>query len=143
MCGPKRSERQREKDLQTAAALYLRGVRQVEIAEQLGVSQSQVSHDLAEIRKRWRESSVLDFNEKRSEDLERLAAIEREAWRVWEKTEDPRFLQRVTECIDRRVKILGLAAPEITETTFRVNRPLLELTDEELLLMRGGGDGAG
>lgn len=132
MAAPKRSEMQREQDLQTAAALYLKGVRQAEIAELLGVTQQQVSYDLQEVRKRWRESSVMDFNERQLEDLERLAAIEREAWRLWEKTEDPRFLKQVESCILDRVKILGLAAPEVTETVLQLKRPLLELTDAEL-----------
>lgn len=149
MSGPKRSTMQREKDLQTAAALYLQGKTQTEIAAALGVCQQQVSYDLEIVRQRWLESSVLDFNTKKAEELARIDNLERVAWESWERSQtiygkdgkplkrkspgDPRFLKQVEACIEKRVKILGLNAPEVTETNLHVGRPLLELSDDELL----------
>jgi len=112
---------------------------QKEIAEQLGVSQSTISTD---IRKILEEYSMKRLNKMQlylNVELAKLDAVEKAAWLAWERsigktvkivtrtnstgfTEevrqeeelvgDPRFLTQVQTAIDRRIKLLGLDAPQ-------------------------------
>lgn len=65
------------------AEMYCRGVRQVDIARELGVTQGQVSKDLAAVRKAWMASSIRAFDQHRAEQLARIDEIERQAWAGW------------------------------------------------------------
>lgn len=121
------------------AALYVRGVSFREICAIMGRSISTIDRDLKAIRARWRESQVADFTEHVNKELARIDAVEFEAWNGWmeskgerrteesaiidgkqrtrlqrvtEPTGDPRFLAVVSRCIDQRVKLLGLEAPQ-------------------------------
>lgn len=135
MASNKRTPTQRENDLERIAALYLRGKRQVDIAAELGLSQPQVSYDLKEIHKRWRESSLVNMNEVKQRELARIDALETEYWQAWErsvgevirtttsrsdkdgnkasitkeeKAGNPAYLAGVQWCIEQRCKIFGL-----------------------------------
>ena len=133
---PKRNETQREYDLERTAAAYLRGKRQVDIAEELGVSQQQVSYDIKVLHRRWRESALIDLNEAKQRELARIDTLELEYWQAWEASRgerqrsavsktgetsraqivkydspgDPRFLAGVQWCVEQRCKILGILA---------------------------------
>ena len=121
---------------QQVAELYLQGLAQSTIAEQLAVAQATVSADLEHIRKLWQESAIRDFAEVRSREMQKLDLIEREAWAAWQRSQkpaqsavvtgsapgpgqqsrktmknqygDPRFLQQVNQCISQRRGLLGL-----------------------------------
>ena len=134
--GPKRTKFQREAHLVEIKESYLRGDTQMEIAARLGLSQAQISIDLATIQRRWRESSIVDLNEAKRRELERIDVLEREYWQAWEASKgeqqrstasktgdvaraqvvkyesagDPRFLAGVQWCVEQRCKILGLLA---------------------------------
>ena len=134
--GPKRTKFQREAHLVEIKDAYLRGDTQMSIAERLGLSQAQISIDLATIQRRWRESSLVDVNEAKQRELERIDVLEREYWQAWEASKgeqsrstasktgdvsraqvvkyesagDPRFLAGVQWCVEQRCKILGLLA---------------------------------
>lgn len=123
-----------EKRRRQVVELYLQGTAQGAIAEQLGISQSTVSDDLKAVRKLWRESSIRDFDELRSMELEKIDLIEREAWAAWKRSQkpaqsatvtgegaaerrrksmknqvgDPRFLILISQCIGQRRSLLGL-----------------------------------
>jgi acyl-CoA-binding protein len=133
---PKRTEFEREAQLVEIKDAYLRGDTQMGIAARLGLSQSQISRDLAKIQRRWRESSLVDINEAKQRELERIDVLEREYWQAWENSKgeqqrstasktgelsraqivkyesagDPRFLAGVQWCVEQRCKILGLLA---------------------------------
>lgn len=72
------------------AALYVRGQYQTEIARQLHVTQQQVSLDLKIIRAQWRASAIRDFDAAKELELQKLDALEREAWQAWERSKQPR-----------------------------------------------------
>lgn len=100
------------------------------------VTQSTVSRDLKTIQERWLASSVRSFDEARAQELAKLDELERVAWDAYELSKepivrrktakkvdgqtteatqevslgygDPRFLDKVSWCIDRRCKLLGL-----------------------------------
>jgi hypothetical protein len=72
----------------------LQGRTQRDIAEVVGVSQGQVNHDLKLIQQRWRESSIMDMNEAKQRELERLDLLEREYWAAWEQSKNERTKAR-------------------------------------------------
>lgn len=143
---PKRSKVQRENDLRFTASLYLRGKSQQDIANELSnsrpytISQQQISVDLKAIYARWRQSSLVDFDEKKNKEIAKVDELERTYWQAWEdsRTEkqitstkrttgetvkdeasirkersvgNPAFLAGVQWCISKRCEILGLNAP--------------------------------
>ncbi len=68
------------------ADCYLRGMTQAEISIHVGCTQVTVSRDLTEIRNRWLNSTLMDFNEARHQQLARLDQLEREYWVAWERS---------------------------------------------------------
>jgi hypothetical protein len=94
MAARKRTPFQREEDLVQITRLYLQGRTQRDIAEVVGVSQGQVNHDLKLIQTRWRESSIMDMNEAKQRELERLDILEREYWAAWEQSKNERTRAR-------------------------------------------------
>jgi hypothetical protein len=127
-----------EQRRQQIAALYLQGHYQSAIAQQVGVTQQQVSYDLKALQKTWLASALRDFDQARAQELAKIDAAERAYWAGWERscqqrdvtltkkvsgkeprTEaslrretpvgDPRFLDGVLKCITQRCDILGLS----------------------------------
>ncbi len=118
---------------------YLKGKKQSEIAEMLGVTQATVSLDLKAIRDMWLESSLRDFDELKAQELAKIDELEAAYWAAWERSlgdvqtktlrgnksdqvktikleeqnGDPRFLQGVERCIQKRCELLGLTAPAV------------------------------
>lgn len=82
----KRTKEQREADMNTLARLYVKGVSQMEIARQLGISQGQVSNDLKRLLAQWAETRHEDIDRYKQEQLMRVNLIEQEMWEAWEKS---------------------------------------------------------
>lgn len=135
-----------------AASLWLRGVPQSHIAQQLGVSAKTIARDLQATRREWVETRVTDWEQAREIELHKLDALEREAWEAWDRSQrpaetnkvsgsgtdltekrrgekishnrtgDPRYLDVVVRCIDRRCALLGIStlpgtsAPVLVQT---------------------------
>jgi DNA-binding transcriptional regulator LsrR (DeoR family) len=122
------------------AELYLHQKTQSEIAQIVGVNQGTVSTDLKAIQKQWRESAIVDLNEAKRRELERIDQVERAAWDSYERSlnpvivmiersesrnqakretqettqaGDPRFLSIIQKCIEQRIKLLGLQEPDV------------------------------
>jgi hypothetical protein len=136
MTGKRRSNAQLARDRKRVAELYLKGWLQVDIAQELNVNQSTISRDLAYLIEEWQAVALYDFNEARARELAKINLLEETYWAEWltskdpivkrktakkvdgqttEATQevslgtgDPRFLQGVQWCIDRRCKLLGL-----------------------------------
>jgi IS30 family transposase len=81
-----RTNEQRECDLVTIADLYVKGYSQAAIAKEIGVSRSQIQYDLAEIRRRWVESTIRDFDAAKEAELKKLDSLEEEAWEAWRRS---------------------------------------------------------
>jgi hypothetical protein len=118
------------------ADMYLSGMTQAAIGQEVGVRQCTISQDLKAIREQWRASAIRDFDLAREVELKKLDRMEREAWAAWERSKqpqqsattedvdhsrktrrtvenrdgDPRFLEMVHKCVTSRCTILGLNA---------------------------------
>lgn len=159
MASKKRTKFQIEADRERITSLYLRGVRQVDIAAELGVSQPQVSYDLKKIQEQWRKRTAIDLDEAKQRELARIDELEREYWNAWrrslgdfkkKRTEtrenskgsfststveisemggNPSYLAGIQWCISERFKVLGIYAAVKQEVKLDVG----SLSDEELL----------
>ena len=87
-----RSEDEILRDRARIADLYLRGRKQWEIGQELGLSQQMISHELGIIRKQWVESAVRNFDEAKGRELDRIDHLEREAWDGWERSKRHRLV---------------------------------------------------
>jgi len=122
------------------------------------LSRQQITYDIGVLRKEWLASGVRDFDAAKAEELVKIDNLEREYWDAWrnslgenitlteknalsgltettkqtkELNGDPRYLEGVRWCIERRCKILGLDAPEKKEVTIYDKDPA-EMTIDEL-----------
>lgn len=122
------------------ASLYLRQMSQQEIAEALGVSQQTISNDLAAIKRRWHQQADIKYESAKAQEIARIGLLERQGWKAWEaskskkettkservdsakpdakvqvqqesQTGDPRYLEIVRWCIEKRIAIFGLNMP--------------------------------
>lgn len=142
----RRSPAEKARDAQQIAALYLQGYSQTEIAARLNLGVATVCRDLKPYHERWQEEARRDIATRKAEQLAQLDQLLREYWEAWERskaprkvstvskaaggngdgsatvrseerTGDPRFLEGVRWCMERRAKLLGLDAPTRTEHT--------------------------
>lgn len=103
-----RAEERRAK----VSEIYFRlGMRQTEIAEQLGVSQPTVARDVKILISRWREASVGDIQALRGKELADLSEMERDCALQFQNTKDPRWVTERRLVKKRRAEMLGLDAP--------------------------------
>lgn len=106
------------------------------------VSRQTVATDLQAVRKWWKADAVNDIGQAIVEELAKIDRVEREAWEAWERSKatrekqrsgkstrddstssmaqiekedqygDPRFLEKVCWCIERRCKLMNLEPPK-------------------------------
>lgn len=86
MAAPKRTDFERENDYRRITDMYLQGKTQADIAAALGVSQPQISMDLATIQKRWRTSTAINLDEAKQKELAKIDTLERTYWDAWQRT---------------------------------------------------------
>lgn len=151
MAATKRTPDQVMRDQASIAEMYLKGFKMFEIADTRGLSMNQVKYDLREVRKRWRQSSVRDFDAHREEQLARLDLMEASLWREWERscgnpeakkskksdlppqTGDPRYMTVMLNIIERRSKLLGLDAPtKLAPTNPDGDEPYKQIAPDEI-----------
>jgi hypothetical protein len=116
----KNDKYQRLERRQRVATLYLQGRTQWDIARQLGCSQGTICNDLVRIKDQWLASSLRDFEAAKAQELAKLDRVEAAVWEALERSQqpltkkgdkrpgDPRFLAQVFQCIEARLKILGV-----------------------------------
>lgn len=94
-----RSNKQRDNALAArrlkVAQLYVQGIPQYQIAEQCAVHPGQVSRDLTAIRAEWLQSSLLNYDARKAQELARIDQLETEAWAAWERSKQPKEKRRV------------------------------------------------
>lgn len=73
----------REANLRELADMLVRQVRFVDIVAHFGFSEPTIAKDIREVHRRWRTQANIDIERRVSEELDRLASVEREAWTAW------------------------------------------------------------
>ncbi len=81
-----RTPEERARDRVRLLELRAKGWCQEEIAQELGVSQQQVSHDALQMRREWQARAAFDVESATGQELERLDMIEAEAWAAWRRS---------------------------------------------------------
>jgi DNA-binding CsgD family transcriptional regulator len=117
---------------------YLRGETQRQIAAKCGVSLGTVSTDIEALRAQWQSEHSVAVSQGLRKELARIDEIERTAWAEWERSRgtvrkrrksvkdgaegrettrhtdcyyrlgDPRYMERISWCVEMRAKLLGL-----------------------------------
>jgi len=129
---------QEERDRHNIGRMYLKGMIQADIAKELQVSQSTISREIKMLVEEWRVERAYDINEAKQRELAKVDALEIEYWEAWKRSQedavtrtegktsqgfvdttrtegqagDPRFLDGVLKCIQKRCDILGVDAPK-------------------------------
>lgn len=114
--GSKRTKKQLERDRAETARLYLMGLPQYKIAEQIGVTQQQICYDLKRIRENWLKSALVDFNEVKGRELDRIDLLEKEAWDAWRRSQ--LNAETVTQTV-RGARANEEGNPKVVEETFK------------------------
>jgi predicted transcriptional regulator len=101
-----------------AITMYLQRVKQARIAEVLGVSQATISDDIAQMREKINERAAAATVQLQAEEIATIDEVESAAWASFRASKkkgrhaeaggNPRFLDIVLDCSDRRRRVLGL-----------------------------------
>lgn len=130
---PARTEAEREQQLVVIADLRLQGWPQYKIAAHLGLHQSTISMDLAEVHRRWEAESIKKIDQYKSMELARIDKILVESWEAWENSKRPR--KEVT--VERRQRPPGEGqdgeAAEPVEETKRSLKHIDQIGDPRYL----------
>jgi hypothetical protein len=84
--GPIFTDQQRELVLARVAELYLKAIGPSAIAKEIGVSTQQAINYVKMLERRWRESSMRDFDAARALELAKLDNLEMTYWDAWERS---------------------------------------------------------
>lgn len=132
----KRTKIQRVKDLETTANLYLQGVSQYEIAQQLGVSQPQVSLDLKKLRDIWVSRALDHLAQKRAEEVAKCDRFELQLTKFWEVSvekgePDLDISREIREWCKKRHELMRLLSPESMRPTAMVIERRVVIVERE------------
>ena len=165
-----RKPSQIERDRRVIARMYLKGRVQAEIAAELKINQSTVSRELKLLVEEWKVERVYDISEWKQRELAKIDSLELEYWLAWERSQkdalvrskkaiqeagntkqeafertevmvgDPRFLNGVQWCIDKRCAIIGVEAPKriAADPQTNINIDWDELTPDQIVRIRNG-----
>lgn len=97
MAAPKRTEFEAERDRDLIAKLYLRGVTQQVITDQLNkdfyserpITRQQIGYDVRLIIDRWVRASINHIDERKAIELAKIDRLENEYWDAWERSRNP------------------------------------------------------
>ena len=123
----KRTKIQRESDLPLIAEMYKEGKLQVQIGQFFGLSQGQISYDIADILRRWRADSSGFVTEAVEQELRKINSLEIVAWQEWDKSLNDAITTTVEtktvtlKDVDPDGNVMLLPAIE-TKTTRRVTK---------------------
>lgn len=153
---------------------YLAGASIEEIASKLKSNSRIVRKYLGQMEKEWQDRYLQNYNALKMRELAKIDTLEAIYYDAWERskspaqlrrltskgngediiieeernqTGDPRFLEGIMKCVEKRIELLGLKAPiKITPTNLAGDAPYREYTDEEIarriLALIAGGDEA-
>lgn len=92
------------------ADLYVRGHPQHRIAEMIGVCTATIRKDIQKIRDEWLALAIVDFNEKKAQEVAKIDHLEEVAWAAWERSCNPSVSKRKGH--EESSKVVRLPVPE-------------------------------
>lgn len=113
----KRTASQREVDLVVEAQLWLGGKSQQEIADTISInrpydlSRQTISNDLKEIKSRWEQLYLTDYNEHLMKELARIDRLEETYWDSWERSLLPKEEKYTENIQDKSSGKTGVTVP--------------------------------
>lgn len=135
MSGPKRSEIERENDYRRITDLYLQGKTQAEISSIVGVTQQQISYDLATVQRRWKIDTAINLDEAKQKELSRIDTLERTYWDAWMRSAGEHTKTRTEQLVTTNDGSDD-ESKESTEESKPEKKPIVlkVVTDTEMLL---------
>lgn len=125
------AQRQRQ-----VARLYLSGIFQSQIAEQLHVSPQLISADIQSLKERWRRQATADIGEHSARMLARLEDMDSQAALQASSLADPsdkaRFMELRLSILRQIAKLMGLEAPERRTSEVTVHSTFEDFMAEKL-----------
>lgn len=94
------------------------------------ISSGQISHDFTDLRKKWKERALTDFNEVVTQEIAKLDHLERSAFDLINQGETEKFCKVMLATAKRRATLLGLNKP--LEVNLNDKRKVAELSDSDL-----------
>jgi len=123
-----RREHIRRAQMWQAVMLYAKGYTQLEIAEELGVTQEWVSQLIRQADNRYEKEIIKDRGIYRASVYRRFMKIYYESMDAWKRSidnpipaGDPRMLAEARHAMEQVAKLLGLNAPERIEMDIAVS----------------------
>lgn len=134
--GPKRSHDQREADKVTMMKMIYRGSTLTRIAQELGVSAAQITHDYKSVMGALVNDRISSDKEMVAAVLSELSEVKKEAWEAWEQSKvsakidtidengnvissvtkvkdpEPAYINAVLKCLSHEREMLGLDVPK-------------------------------
>lgn len=74
--------------------MYLQGMTQMKIAEEIGVTQAIISKALAICREEWKEKAAMNIDELKQRELAKIDMLELEYWEAWKRSQESVETQR-------------------------------------------------
>ena len=87
-----RSPSQKSRDRRLIAEFYLTGYSQMAIRQamkedhNITISQATISRDLDEIQEQWKQTTTLDIDKAKVNELQKIDRVERELWKGWNRS---------------------------------------------------------
>jgi len=104
----RRTDTERAHDLPAIARMYLEGYSQTEIAAKFGVTQQQISRDIASMRESWTEEAKRELHEATTELVLQTRSVRKEAWEAWRGGDgEVDFLNAILKTIEAEGKLRG------------------------------------
>lgn len=151
----------------TVARLMVRNMSPEEISDQLGLTVGQVEYTIRKIKDEWRRTRTDIYQSMVDQQLATLDAVQREAWVAWEKSRrdkvvrkrrrgttgedevslmettreeqagNPAYLKLISECVDKKLHIVGGYAPKQVDMTITNTAEMIKsMTPEQRQKMR-------
>lgn len=126
----------REARIRHAGRMYLQGFAVEEIADRFDVTIDTTQGWLNIIKEEWRKASLIDFNAAKLQELAKINNLEKTYWEEYQKSKesensagDHKFLKGVEWCIERRILLFGLKAPQ----KYQIDTLVTEMSYEQRL----------
>jgi hypothetical protein len=136
-----RTEAEVEQDLADVARMYVRGISTNEIARAIehqysagdvAVSITSIRQDIARIRQEWVNSALLDFNERKAEELARLDQLEAAYWKAWEDSCQPKTITEDFKGVQQ-----ALSGGRAVDLEINTTKNVVEERDGNALYLQG------